>query len=110
MKSMKSLVAAGIFLALTTTTAAASARSYSLPTDGAHAISACLADGQSCGKAAADHFCQKAGYAESVMFSRATVPAAKVLDSGMACAGKTCEAFTRIKCYKPTSADQANAL
>ncbi len=88
--------------------AQASARSYSLPTEGTAAVSACLTDG-SCGKPAADHFCKMAGYAESILFSRQRVAAAIAIDGNQRCEGETCEAFTRIKCYTPAEDDQANA-
>lgn len=87
--------------------AQASTRSYSLPTDGA-AVSACLSDGV-CGKAAADHFCKMAGYSESILFSRQPVASALFIDGDSRCEGKTCEAFTRIKCYTPAEDEQASA-
>lgn len=88
--------------------ASASARSYSLPTQDGEAISACLADGATCGKAAADQFCKQAGYQESILFARERVGRAVALDSETVCTGETCEAFTRIKCYTPKSAEQAS--
>jgi hypothetical protein len=89
--------------------AGAAARSYTLPTQDGQAISACLADGARCGKPAADHFCKRAGYEESILFARARVSTAIILDSELVCTGDTCEAFTRIKCYSPKGAVQANA-
>jgi hypothetical protein len=82
------------------TAAEAATRNYSIPTDEGHRIGVCLADGASCGKAAADAFCKKEGFAESILFARETVPAARVIDSGGMCEGGACQAFTRIKCFQ----------
>lgn len=106
---MRRLFAIALILAAASSQAQASARSYSLPTGGGQAISACLADGQGCGKPAADRFCQMAGYAESILFARAHVPSAIAVDGNQQCEGEFCEAFTRIKCYTPAEGEQASA-
>jgi hypothetical protein len=106
---MKHIPVVILLLAGAGTEAQATARSYSLPTDEGKAISDCLADGKGCGKPAADQFCKKAGYSESILFSRAPVTLAQVLDSTEVCAGETCKAFTRIKCYAPKAETQASA-
>ena len=88
-------------LLLTATAAEASTRSYFSPKADGVVIGACLADGTSCGKMAADAFCKKEGFAESILFAREPVTTARILDSGMMCEGASCEAFKRIKCYQP---------
>jgi hypothetical protein len=92
------LALAGFFVA---SAADAATRNYSIPTDEGHRIGVCLSDGASCGKAAADAFCKKEGFAESILFSREAVPAARVIDSGKMCEDGACQAFTRIKCFQP---------
>lgn len=105
---MRRLITALALLASATTAEAAS-RSFSLPTDATSAISACLADGTSCGKPAADQFCKMAGFSEAILFQRQPVTAAIVLDAQSRCEGDTCQAFTRIKCYTPAEEEQASA-
>jgi hypothetical protein len=106
---MKRLFAIAVVGLVSGQEAVAATRSYSLPTQDGQAISACLANGSNCGKPAADAFCKKAGYAESILFAREPVSMAIVLDADEQCIGETCEAFTRIKCYSPKGTDQANA-
>jgi hypothetical protein len=89
------------WLALSAIGAEASTRSYSFPKSDGVAIGSCLADGTRCGKAAADAFCKKEGFAESILFAREAVTAARILDSGTMCENGSCEAFKRIKCYQP---------
>jgi hypothetical protein len=84
--------------------ASASARSYSNPKLDGTVIAACLSDGSSCGKPAADAFCQMEGYQESILFQRTTAAEALVLDSGAVCTSGACDAFARIKCYMPGDA------
>jgi hypothetical protein len=86
---------------LTVTSAEASTRSYFSPKANGVVIGACLADGTSCGKMAADAFCKKEGFTESILFAREPVTTARILDSGAMCEGVSCEAFKRIKCYQP---------
>ncbi len=88
-------------LLLTATSAEASTRSYSSPKANGVVIGACLADGKSCGKMAADAFCKREGFSESILFAREAVTTARILDSGDMCEGGNCEAFKRIKCYLP---------
>lgn len=89
------------FLVLAAIEANASTRSYFSPKADGVVIGACLADGTSCGKLAADAFCKKQGFAESILFAREAVASARILDSGTMCEGRSCEAFKRIKCYLP---------
>ena len=88
-------------LLLVTTETQASTRSYFSPKSNGVVIGACLADGTSCGKMAADAFCRQEGFAESILFAREAVATARILDSGAMCEGAACEAFKRIKCYQP---------
>lgn len=94
-----------ICLLLSTATAEASTRSFFSPKAESQPISACLADGQTCGKQAADAFCQKQGFKESILFARESVATARILDSGGLCEGAQCQAFKRIKCYDPVAAN-----
>jgi hypothetical protein len=116
MKKLRIIIACQVFIlvclalaAAFTKTAEASTRSYFLPLANGQAVSACLADGTTCGKPAADHFCRSAGYDESILFAREPVGSALALDSEQLCEGASCQAFTRIKCYTPKGAEQANA-
>ncbi len=87
----------------------AATRSYSFSEPDSR-IGTCLADGTSCGKIAADAFCKKEGFAESILFAREKAPSARILDSEVTCEGEQCEAFKRIKCYQPVeeTATQSN--
>ncbi|MBL8790299.1 MAG: hypothetical protein JNM45_07360 [Rhizobiales bacterium] len=105
---MRRLIAALILTTASSLAAEASVRSYSLPTHSGNAVSDCLSDGRSCGKPAADLFCKKEGYAESILFARERVSTAAALDGKSRCEGDSCEAFTRIKCYTPGDGDQAS--
>jgi hypothetical protein len=97
-----------ICLIFSIASAAASTRSYFAPKSDGQPIGACLADGESCGKQAADVFCRKEGFKESILFSRETVSKARILDSDKSCEGATCEAFKRIKCYLPVAQGAAS--
>jgi hypothetical protein len=90
-----------LVLLLVATGAEASTRSYFSPKANGIVIGACLADGKSCGKVAADAFCRQEGFTESILFAREAVTTARILDSGAMCEGGSCEAFKRIKCYQP---------
>jgi hypothetical protein len=92
-----------ILLLLGTHQTQAATRSYSFPPESKSRIGTCLADGTSCGKTAADAFCKKQGFAESIMFAREKAVSVRILDSGAMCEGDACEAFKRIKCYEPSA-------
>jgi hypothetical protein len=79
----------------------ASTRSYFTPMADGQRVGACLSDGATCGKVVADQFCQREGFAESILFSREAVASAWQMDSGKLCEGPLCQAFTRIKCFQP---------
>jgi hypothetical protein len=106
---MRRLIALLIVISGMPLAAEASVRSFTLPTETGRAVSDCLSDGQSCGKPAADLFCKKEGYAESILFARQRVTMASALDGDRRCEGESCEAFTRIKCYTPSEGEQASA-
>jgi hypothetical protein len=95
-------------LLLTAATADASTRSYFSPKAKGQPIGACLADGKACGKQAADAFCKKEGFTESILFSRESVASARILDSGGLCEGEQCQAFKRIKCYEPVATGEGS--
>jgi hypothetical protein len=104
---MKNLIFAAVLLS--TVQAQAATRSYFAPAEDGQRIGTCLSDGTSCGKMAADAFCKKAGFAESILFAREPAVSVRILDTGAKCEGATCEAFKRIKCYQPLEAAAANA-
>jgi hypothetical protein len=104
-KTMRTPIIA-ICLLLGTAAAEASTRSYFSPMSESQRISACLADGQSCGKQAADAFCQQEGFKESILFAREAVAKARILNTDKFCEGESCEAFKRIKCYMPLATSQ----
>jgi hypothetical protein len=93
---------------LCTSQAQATTRSYSF-SEPHNRIGTCLADGTSCGKIAADAFCKKEGFAESVLFAREKTMSARILDSDAKCEGAQCEAFKRIKCYQPIEETARNS-
>ena len=99
-------------LLLTTTlhvsAAEAATRSYSSPANEGIRIASCLADGTSCGKLAADAFCQREGFKESILFGREMVASTRPLDSENLCENGQCEAFTKIKCYQPQTVEQVS--
>ena len=100
-------IAFALFTLLATTSAEAATRSYFTPMTEGQRVGACLADGTTCGKAVADQFCQREGFAESILFAREAAASVRILDSGSMCEGESCQAFKRIKCYQPL--EQANA-
>ena len=93
---------------LLATGAQASTRSFFSPLEEGHRVGACLSDGATCGKPVADQFCQRAGFAESILFAREAVTSARQIDTGDMCEGETCQAFSRIKCYQPQDQVSAN--
>ena len=97
---MKPLVFA-MFALLAASSAHATTRSFFTPMAEGQRVGACLSDGTTCGKAVADQFCQKEGFAESILFARESALTARLLDSGGLCEGESCQAFKRIKCYQP---------
>ena len=94
-----------ITLLLAATPAQAAVKTYFSPQHDGARLSSCLADNNTCGKAVADAFCKKEGFAESILFAREPVSEARLMDGEALCTGAQCEAFTRIKCY--TAAEQS---
>lgn len=86
---------------VTTSDADAATRSYFAPQQDGLRLSSCLSNGTACGKPAADAFCQKQGFAESILFARELVQSTLFLDADQRCETGQCEAFARIKCYQP---------
>lgn len=78
----------------------AATRSYFSPAKEGQRIGTCLANGTSCGKVAADAFCKREGYSESILFAREPAVTTRILDSDAMCE-VGCEAFKRVKCYTP---------
>lgn len=106
---MKTFVIAAVFAIVAAAEANAAARSFSQPKANGAPISDCLADGVACGKAAADAFCKREGFNESIMFQREPAVFAQILDSEELCTTSgACRAFTRIKCYTEQPQDQAS--
>jgi hypothetical protein len=93
-------IAFALFATLAANTADAATRSYFTPMDEGQRIGACLSDGISCGKVAADAFCKSQGFSESILFAREPVMTARSIDTGQLCAGETCQAFKRVKCFQ----------
>ena len=91
---------AGLLLA---SDAEAAVRSYFSPEQDGVRLGSCLADGLSCGKIAADAFCQKQGFTESILFAREIVTMSRPVDKGGSCETGQCEAFRRIKCFSPSA-------
>jgi hypothetical protein len=88
--------------------AQAATRSYTFSEPDSR-IGTCLADGTSCGKIAADAFCKKQGFTESILFAREKSVSARILDSDAKCEGAQCEAFKKIKCYQPVEETATNS-
>lgn len=87
--------------------ASAAARSYSNPVYLGEYIHQCLADGFTCGKAAADAFCRLEGYENALSFRLQRDPAristAVMLDSGRVLRGADAQPFDAVKCWRPNA-------
>ena len=90
----------GILL-LASTAGQASVRNFFAPVVEGSRIDSCLSGQTDCGKPAADAFCVKEGYTESILFQRETVSATRQLGSETMCEGESCVSFRRIKCIGP---------
>jgi hypothetical protein len=92
--------------------AGASIRVYTLPQQDGYLLSSCLEANESCGKPAADAWCQSNGFREALTFQRERrETVARMLGSGAFCDGPVCETFRQIKCFTPAesaAADTAN--
>ena len=94
---MRSLLAGLILLTMIPQAQAAEVRNYFTPERDGQRIAACLSDG-SCGKPAADAFCQAEGYDKAMLFQRERSSSARLIDSEKVCDGD-CIAFRQVKCY-----------
>jgi hypothetical protein len=72
------------------------------PTIGGYRLDFCLTFGNDCGKPAADEFCKRQKFEESVLFENETVGTrgiqTKVIGTGQICDMRDCSAFTLIRC------------
>ncbi len=90
----------GILL-LATTAGEASVRNFFSPVVDGSRIDSCLNGQKDCGKPAADAFCVKEGFTESILFQREAASSTRQLGSDTMCEGETCISFKRIKCIGP---------
>jgi hypothetical protein len=90
----------GILL-LASTAGEASVRNFFAPAIQGSRIDNCLSGKADCGKPAADAFCVKKGFTESILFQREAVSATRQLGSDAMCEGENCISFRRIKCIGP---------
>ena len=94
---MRPLFAGLIVLTMALPAQAAEVRNYFTPERDGQRIAACLSDG-SCGKPAADAFCQAEGFDEAMLFQRERSNSARLIDSEKVCDGD-CTAFRQVKCF-----------
>lgn len=88
--------------------ASAAVRTYFAPELEGYRASSCLADGHTCGKPAADAWCQANGWQSALIFQREQQPAVtRIVDSRELCSGPACIAFRQIKCFTPKTASAA---
>jgi hypothetical protein len=102
------LVPLGLFMVLPFFAAAQAqptVRTYFSPQLDGYLANACLSDGTSCGKPAADAWCRKNGWMTAMTFQRDRKPVtSRIVDSGELCSGPACTPFRQIKCYTPETA------
>jgi hypothetical protein len=79
----------------------ASVRNFFAPAVEGARLDACLSGRKDCGKPAADAFCVKEGYTESLLFQREAASSTRQLGSDALCEGEMCMSFRRIKCIGP---------
>ncbi len=99
----------GILL-LASTAGEAAVRNFFAPAIQGSRLDTCLSGKADCGKPAADAFCVKEGFTESILFQREAAGATRQLGSDTLCEGESCISFRRIKCIGPaeTAALTAN--
>ena len=97
----KTIAATLGILFLATTAGEASVRNFFAPAVEGSRIDNCLTGKADCGKPAADAFCVKEGFTESILFQRETASATRQLGSDAMCEGENCISFRRIKCIGP---------
>jgi hypothetical protein len=85
--------------------AQAAARSYSKPSLLGQPVHHCLADGNTCGKPAADAFCRLNGYENALNFRLQRDPGqistSIVVDSGRLLKSPEAQPFQMVKCWRP---------
>jgi hypothetical protein len=79
----------------------ASVRNFFSPAVQGERLDACLSGRKDCGKPAADAFCVKEGFTESILFQREAASSTRQLGSEAMCEGEMCMSFRRIKCIGP---------
>ena len=94
------IVALGILL-LAASAGEASVRNFFAPVVEGSRIDSCLSGQTDCGKPAADAFCVKEGFTESILFQREAASSTRQLGSDATCEGDSCMSFRRIKCVGP---------
>ena len=99
----KTCVATLGILLLASTAGQASVRNFFAPVVEGSRIDACLSSKKDCGKPAADAFCVKEGYTESILFQREAAASTRQLGSEAMCEGESCVSFRRIKCIGAAS-------
>lgn len=66
-----------------------------------HRVDWCYESGKHCGRRAAYSFCRRMGYSSASAYEKqAEVYATKSLGDNQVCFGKTCQGFSRIRCYR----------
>ena len=100
-----SVATLGILL-LAASAGEASVRNFFAPVVEGSRIDSCLSGQTDCGKPAADAFCVKEGFAESILFQREAASSTRQLGSDTMCEGETCISFKRIKCIGPAKTAQ----
>ena len=86
---------------LASTAGEASVRTVFAPVVDGSRIDNCLSGKADCGKPAADAFCVKEGFTQSILFQREAASATRQLGSASMCEGENCISFRRIKCIGP---------
>ncbi|HRA94706.1 MAG TPA: hypothetical protein PLL12_12145 [Aestuariivirga sp.] len=97
----KTIAATLGILLLASSAGEASVRNFFAPAVDGSRIDNCLSGKAECGKPAADAFCVKEGFSESILFQREAASATRQLGSDTMCEGENCISFRRIKCIGP---------
>ena len=98
----------GILL-LATSAGEASVRNFFSPAVEGSRLDSCLTGQNDCGKPAADAFCVKEGFTESILFQREAASSTRQLGSDAMCEGEACMSFKRIKCIGPSKTAELTA-
>jgi len=91
-------------LVLAASTAQAERRIFIIANDGdGYGIDRCLANGQSCGKAAATSYCKSRDFAQAVSFRKVDkeeITGAVPVNPAQSCRGSDCDQFVAIVCSR----------